>query len=139
MVHERTQMMQLSARLMAIAALCAACLAFLPGCQLLGGSSYGDVDINTTRKAIVVANAELRGANLLLQEVVRADVISQSDAREALSNLREARASLDKALTAVSIGGDPTQATDSLGVATAAIDVALAILAPAAESLPTEP
>ena len=73
----------------------------LQGCNSLG---YGDVDIDTTRKAIVAANAEIRGANLLLQDLIQRRAISQAQAQSAKDALQQAKDGLQIALNAVDVG-----------------------------------
>jgi len=103
------------------------------GCGVFGGSNpYENVDIDTVRKGILVANAELRGANLLLKEVIRSRSISSDDAQRALDGLRDARTTLQDALTAVDISGDPLEGQDRLDSAIRSLDLVLSILAPAA-------
>lgn len=107
----------------------------LTGCGLFGGGNpYSevdvDVDVDSTRKAILVANAEVRAANLLLQDVVRSRSISSNDAQKALNGLQDAKNSLQLALNAVDIAGDPVEGQDRLNTAIISIDLVLAILAP---------
>jgi len=81
----------------------------IPACSSLG---YENVD--TTRKAIIVANAEIREANLLLQDLVIRNVITDASAVTALNALREAHAGLQTALAALIAGGDPAAAQSTL-------------------------
>ena len=96
----------------------------LQGCETFGG--YQNVD--TTRKAILVANAEIRAGNLLLQDLVRRDVIGRDNAQKALLSLREAHGSLQTALDAVDTGGDPVTAQSGLDRANRALNAALIVL-----------
>ena len=105
-------------------------LSMLTACSSFG---YGDADIDTTRKAIVVANAEVRAANLLLQDLIERRVISASNAQTVLNNLRHAHDSLQTALDAVDANGDPVTASELLERANRALGVGLAILAPLTE------
>ena len=98
-------------------------LFFLQACQTLG---YENVD--TTRKGIAVANAELRGANLLLQDLVRRNAISRGDAQSALDGLREVHTSLQTALNLVTVGGDPVTAQSHLQRANATLTIAIQLL-----------
>ncbi len=102
----------------------------LSGCGMLGGNPYSDVDIDSTRKAIIVANAEVRGANLLLKEVIRSRQISQVQAQRSLDALQTAKDGLQYALNAVDLSGDPAQGQDHLDTALRSLDLVLQILAP---------
>ena len=99
------------------------------GCSTLG---YENVD--TTRKAILVANAEVRAANLLLQDLVQRRAVSQADAATALNSLQTAKNHLETALSAVDAAGDPVTAGNSLNRAKVSISVAMALLAPLVET-----
>jgi hypothetical protein len=98
----------------------------LSGCGLFGG--YSSVDIDTTRKAAVVANAEVRGGYLLLESLVENRAITSEAARRAQGHLDTANESIKATFRAVQAGGDPTQAEDSLSAANTALDLALALL-----------
>ena len=100
----------------------------LPACSTIG---YENVD--TTRKAIVVANAEVRAANLLLQDLIARRVISSAQATETLANLQQAKNHLQTALNAVDLAGDPATAGTNLQRANAALSVAISLLAPLVE------
>jgi len=102
----------------------------LSGCGTFGGNPYSDVSIDSTRKAIVVANAEVRGANLLLKEVIRSRLISQVQAQQVLDALQAAKDRLQDALNAVDLTGDPVQGQDYLDTALRSLDFVLQILAP---------
>ena len=102
-------------------------LLLMQGCGTLG---YQDVDIDTTRKAIVAANAEIRGANLLLQDLIQRRAISQSQAQSAKDALQNAKDGLQIALNAVDVGGDPAAAENRLAAVNASLSVALNILGP---------
>lgn len=95
----------------------------LSACTTLG---YENVD--TTRKSILVAAAEVRGANLLLQDLIRRNVIDDDSARQALNNLRIATSTLQTALSAVDAAGDPATAQSNLARANASITVVLTLL-----------
>ena len=99
------------------------------GCSTLG---YENVD--TTRKAILVANAEVRASNLLLQDLVQRRAISQSDAATALNSLQTAKNHLETALSAIDAAGDPVTAGSSLDRAKISISVAMTLLAPLVET-----
>lgn len=106
-------------------------LVLVSGCGIFGGNSpYEGVNIDTTRKAILVANAELRAANLLLQEVIKSRSISGDDARRALDGLQDVHKTLQAALNAVDLFGDPIEAQGHLDSAIVSLDLVLAILAP---------
>lgn len=106
-------------------------LFILQGCASLG---YGDVDIDTTRKAIVVANAEIRAANLLLQDLIARRAISRDAASETLSNLQGAKDNLQTALNALDLAGDPVIAGNNLQRANVALSLAINLLAPLVEN-----
>lgn len=97
----------------------------LAGCETIGG--YDNVD--TTRKAVLVADAEIRGANLLLQDLIRRGAIDTDSARDALTALRDAHSANQTALDAVSLAGDPVTAGSNLERANRALTVALTLLA----------
>jgi hypothetical protein len=105
----------------------------LTGCGLFGGNVYDDVNIDSTRKAIVVANAELRATNLLLKEVIQSRAISKEQAQKALDGLQKTQDYLQQALNAVDIAGDIVQGQDLLDSAIMSLDIVLEILAPAVE------
>jgi len=102
----------------------------LSGCGIFGGNQYSEVDIDSARKSIVVANAEVRAANLLLQEVIKSRSVSSGDAQKALDGLQNAKNSLQLALNAVDLAGDPVEGQDHLDAAIRSLDIVLAILAP---------
>ena len=93
-------------------------------------SSMGYENVDTSRKAILVATAEVRAANLLLQDLINRDAISDDDARSALNQLLLAKDQLQTALDAITLAGDPATATSNLQRANLAISVALNLLAP---------
>lgn len=102
----------------------------LSGCGTFGGNPYSDVDIDSVRKAIIVANAEVRGANLLLKEVIQSRLISQVQAQRSLDALQTAKDGLQNALNAVDLSGDPLLGQDHLDTALRSLDLVLQILAP---------
>lgn len=102
------------------------CLGFYAVLGLAGCATYGDID--TARKAAVVANAEVRGGYLLLEELVQNRAVSAAQAREIQSTLDDANEAVKSAFRAVQAGGDPTQAATSLERANAILDVALSLL-----------
>jgi hypothetical protein len=95
---------------------------------LQGCATAGYENVDTTRKAILVATAETRGANLLLQDLVTRNAIDDDSAREALAALRSAAASLQTALNAVDVAGDPLTAETTLARANQSINIALILL-----------
>lgn len=97
-------------------------------------STLGYENVDTTRKTILVANAEVRAANLLLQDLVQRRAISQSDAAVALNSLQTAKNHLQTALSAIDTAGDPVTAGSSLNRAKVSISVAMALLAPLVEN-----
>ena len=97
-------------------------------------STLGYENVDTTRKTILVANAEVRAANLLLQDLVQRRAISQSDAAVALNSLQTAKNHLQTALSAIDAAGDPVTAGNSLNRAKVSISVAMALLAPLVEN-----
>lgn len=108
-------------------------LAFLMGVTACGTFGYEGVD--TTRKAIVVAAAETRAANLLLRDLVQRRAIGQEPAERALNSLRQSAELLQTALNTIDATGDPTQAENNLQRANLLISVAINILAPLAEGI----
>jgi len=97
-------------------------------------STLGYEDVDTTRKAILVANAEVRAGNLLLQDLVQRRAISQADAEVALNSLQTAKNQLQTALSAIDTAGDPVTAGNSLDRAKVSISVAMVLLAPFVEN-----
>lgn len=97
-------------------------------------ASMGYEDIDTTRKAIIVGTAEVRAANLLLQDLVARRAISKKDADRALQSLQTAHNNLQSALNAVDISGDPVLAGSNLERANISISIALSFLAPLVEN-----
>lgn len=104
-------------------------LLLVPVFWLAGCALYEDVPIDDTRDAILVANAELRGANFLLQDVIRSGAISQADAQQAKDHLSDVHEGLAQALVAVDLHGDVVDAENRLDQALVALDLALALLA----------
>ena len=96
----------------------------LPGCGTLGG-----YDIDTARKAAVVANGEIRSGYLLLESLVESRAINSTDARRAQSSLDDARSAIRASFTAIQTAGDPSQAESNTERALVALDVAMGILA----------
>jgi len=103
------------------------CLALVLQTQACSTIGYENVD--TTRKAILVATAETRAANLLLQNLIVRNVIDDNSAREALNALRDSITSLQLALNAVDISGDPLTAENTLERANQSLNIALILLA----------
>lgn len=110
--------------------LAAAVLAFTVAAGGCTHHPYGDVTIDTTREAIVIANAELRAANLLLQTLIRSNSVSRDQAQAIKDELQNANTSLREALEAVEQVGDPLLGRDSVTKASRALDVALRLMAP---------
>lgn len=107
-------------------------LALIQGCASNG---YDGADIDTTRKGILVANAEVRGANLLLQDLILRRAISQSQAQQAKDALQDAHNGLQRALDAVNVAGDPVAAETWQQRANRSLSVALTLLAPLLENV----
>lgn len=101
----------------------------LSACSTLG---YENAD--TIRKAIVLATAEVRAANLLLQDLIGRQAISRSQATRALASLQQAKDYLQTGLDAVDLAGDPLTAGSNLRRANVALSVALSLLAPLVEN-----
>lgn len=101
---------------------------FMQGCSTLG---YENVD--TTRKAIVVANAEVRASNLLLQDLIQRQAINREDATSALNSLQTAKNHLQTALSAIDAASDPALAGTNLQLANVALSIAISLLAPLIE------
>lgn len=99
-----------------------------------GCTSMGYTDVDTTRKAILVANAEVRAGNLLLQDLVNRQVIGKDDAEKALKSLQDAKNHLQTALSAVDDAGDPVLAGTNLDRANIALSLAVTLLAPMVET-----
>jgi hypothetical protein len=99
-----------------------------------GCTSMGYTDVDTTRKAILVANAEVRAANFLLQDLINRGAIGRSQADSALRSLNSALAQLQTALTAIDSAGDPVLAENNLERAKVSLSVVMALLAPLVET-----
>jgi len=91
-------------------------------------STLGYENVDTTRKAIVVANAEIRAANLLLQDLITRDAITDASAVSALNALREAHAGLQTALDALTLSGDPAAAQTALDRVNSSISLVILLL-----------
>lgn len=102
---------------------------FAQGCSSLG---YENVD--TTRKAILVANAEVRAANLLLQDLIQTEQIGREDAARALGSLQNAKNQLETANDLLNLVGDPAGATSSLERARVALNLAITLLSTMVEN-----
>ena len=96
--------------------------------SIQGCATAGYENVDSTRKAIVVANAEIRAANLLLQDLVRRDAISDDSARSALNSLREAHEALQTALDALALTGDPVAANTALDRANSSLSLVILLL-----------
>ena len=99
-----------------------------------GCTSMGYTDVDTTRKAILVANAEVRAANLLLQDLIGRGAIGRSQAESALRSLNSALGQLQTALTAIDSAGDPVLAENNLERAKVSLSVVMSMLAPLVET-----
>lgn len=103
-------------------------LVTLQACETLG---YEGVD--TSRKAIVVAIAEVRAQNLLVQDLIQRRAISRDQAQSALNTLTEALNYAQTALNAVDVSGDPLAAGTNLQKANTSLSIAIGLLAPFVE------
>lgn len=107
-------------------------LAFITG--VAACSSFpGYENVDTTRKAILVAAAETRAANLLLRDLVERRAIGQEPAERALNALRQSQQLLQTGLDTIDATGDPSTAESNLQRANLLISIAINILAPLAE------
>lgn len=97
----------------------------LQGCTTLG---YENVD--TTRKAIVVANAELRAANLLLQDMIVKRQVNREQAETALASLQDTHNFLQNAADSLALSNDPQIADSNLQRATSTLSLVISLLAP---------
>lgn len=100
----------------------------LPGCAWLDFIGYGDTEIDTARKAVVVADAEVRSGYLLLESLIKSRSISASDARKAKTALDDARAGIRLTFSAIKLSGDEAAGADTLTMALAALNVAMTIM-----------
>lgn len=96
--------------------------------NIQGCSTIGYENADTTRKAIVVANAEIRAANLLLQDLVTRNAISDASAISALNSLRDAHATLQAALDALVLSGDPAAAESALERVNSSLSLVILLL-----------
>ena len=103
-------------------------LGLIVGSSLQGCATAGYENVDTTRKAILVATAETRAANMLLQDLIQRNVIDDNSAREALSALRASMASLQTGLNAIDVSNDPITAESTLARANASLNLALILL-----------
>lgn len=103
-------------------------LLFLGGCAAIPG--YADIDVDNTHDAIVLANAELRATNLLLQNLIETEMLTTSEAQQALDSLQDAHDTLQKALTAIKVNGDPVTAESHRARALRSISLVMQLLAP---------
>lgn len=93
-------------------------------------ASLGYENVDTSRKAIVVAIAEVRAANLLLQDLIGRRAIGREPAERTLNQLIIAKDQLQTALDAIDLAGDPAIAETNIRRANIALSVALNLLAP---------
>ena len=104
-------------------------LAFLLLCVLLASScsTFKYENVDTVRKGIVVANVEVRAANLLLQDLIKRNVINKDDGTKALDALQSALDELKTAHQIIKIAGDPFEAQAGVERANASLTLAIAI------------
>jgi len=103
-------------------------LSLLTGLALQGCATQGYENVDTVRKAIFVADAEIRGANLLLRDLVERHVIDTDRANKALQSLRDAHSANQLALDAITLSGDPATAGSHLERVNSALTLALALI-----------
>jgi len=95
---------------------------------------YDGVQVDSVRKAVVIATAELRAANFLLQDLVYKRSIGKNDAQKALNHLKIAKQSLAAANTAIALGdAGAVQGKTHLDRAIEVLDIVLEIMAPYVE------
>lgn len=99
---------------------------FVGGCSALPG--YGDTKIDTARKAVVQASAEVRAGYLLLDNLIDNRTIDAATARSAKDRLDQANAGVNTVFMQIQRNGDPSQIGDSLEATLVAIDVAMGLL-----------
>ena len=100
----------------------------------MGCASMGYENVDTTRKAILVANAEIRAANLLLQDLIQTGQIEQDDAARAHQSLQSAKDNLQTANDLLNLVGDPAGATSSLERARVSLNLAITLLSTMVEN-----
>lgn len=109
-------------------------LLMLSSIAVVSCSTLGYENVDTTRKAILVANAEVRAANMLLQDMISRGAIDQQDAASALRSLNQALGQLQTGLSAIDDAGDPKLAQGNLNRAKVSISLVMALLAPLVET-----
>ena len=97
-------------------------LALPAGCAL-----YGDTNIDTARKAAVVADAEIRAGYLLLESLIVGRTIDAEAARKVKNALDDARAGVRLTYNAVR-SGDAVGGDDLLTRALGALEIAMTIM-----------
>lgn len=105
-------------------------------CAMLAISSCASVgyeNVDTARKAIVVSTAEVRAANLLLQDLVERRAIGRTDAANALQSLQRAKDLLQETKDALEESGDPFAVTSGLERVSTSLNIAMRLLAPLLE------
>ena len=95
----------------------------------LTGCVTTDITPETPRQGILVANAEVEGANLLLRSLFESGAIPATEARKVAETLKRANTELKTALDVLERVGDPTAAEDGLERAKIALQAALIVLA----------
>lgn len=108
--------------------LCALFATAIASCSMSCSTTPGYNNVDTTRKALLVATAEIRGANLLLRDLAQRNVIDNESAREAHAALQTALDTVKEGLTAIDVAGDPLTAETKLQAANASITIALTLL-----------
>jgi hypothetical protein len=98
----------------------------LPACSVLG---YGDTNIDTVRKAAIVADAEIRAGYLLLESLIANRTIDADSARSVKDKLDDARNGVRVTFSVVRAGGDPVAGDDLLTRALNALEIAMTIMA----------
>ncbi len=96
--------------------------------SLQGCATQGYDGVDTTRKAILVSTAEVRQANVLLQDLINRGVVDNEKATDILGKLRDANRALQTALNAINVHSDPVTAESNLARANITISIALSLL-----------
>jgi len=106
----------------------AAFVALLTMSLIQACATQGYDNVDTTRKAIVVANTEIRAANLLLQDLVTRNAITDASAVSALNALRDAHQGLQTALDTLTLSGDPVASQNALERANSSLSLVILLL-----------
>lgn len=93
-------------------------------------STFGYENVDTTRKAIIVANAELRAANLLLQDMIVKRQVNREQAETALASLQDTHNFLQNAADSLALSNDSQIAESNLQRATSTLSLVISLLAP---------